>query len=389
MNIPIDESKVYPSAVSFELIYNMTKQFVDPIFKCNKTVIYKSKIMNELEFISELINNFYTSNSKGLYKDYANTRSFDLIEQQQIDMIKEILPKTIETLEITFETTIEIYNEIKYILPIKDSKYLVNQDNFTLLTSLQIVQKAIEYFREILILIKNNIYLATNARWRTLFELQIILVTLLKEDSYDMTFAFVNHDTVKLHELVQNILNKKKGFKNIKDKSKVKNYKEIIKSYNFLIEKFGDKYNRHYGWFLHNQNIDFLSLMKNAGYSHLEYYYEKSHISNHGNSSDLFEPALANQSLLIDELEIPIQNTIISINNIINVVIDYASYKSNTNPSKHFPKVHFLNYLLEQVTNNFFNERKKFNNNSIIHKFDNHSSIIQTIENMINSFEID
>lgn len=201
-------------------------------------------------------------------------------------------------------------------------------------TSLRLHGRAIQIALEIILLLEEGLPDGAYARWRSLFEIEIIIKFLHRENDLELYQMYREHGVYRDYENERKA--RENGFQYMTN--------EVFKEYEKSFNQFKDKYElklfiKDYGWaYKKIENCSFNRLIKSLGYFNKLDYYDRSSSLVHGDALGTFSPIsmMDGYQNIIGcgqtdyGLSIPGQNTLISILNIMSVMNDMFNTKTGT-----------------------------------------------------------
>ncbi len=175
---------------------------------------------------------------------------------------------------------LEGFNDFSYELGVVLDRYIPQpQKPFLQFALLRIHEKGLKIFREAKILMENGSSSGAVARWRTLFELSVVSLTLIKYP--DLAQKYILYSKVDDYKVAKKLVE-------YKDRLNLYHYNmdafpEIEAEYNRLCAEYGWTGKNNYEWAKNNdiKNPNLFELARNIGQEHFYAYVDESHMYNH------------------------------------------------------------------------------------------------------------
>lgn len=270
-------------------LYLTTKEY-ELYLKDNKKLPNNKDIKKINDFIiNDCTDKLSKINKKSLDKDMKNMLNDKRKDIQEFEKsLLNIWKKPIDLLETLIKISTE-YGEMQLnklkLSKINNEK---NKDKYGAL--IQIHARIIQTANAILVLLKSGYVNDANGRWRTLYELVVIIFFLSEKDN-NMSKRYMEYSEVRAYKKAKNyeINCEMLGYKPLG----LETLDKMRKCVDFLNKKWGDDFGniyRNFNWIPKGilKKRNFAELEKYVGLDHIHPYYDMSCDDNHGGASGLY-----------------------------------------------------------------------------------------------------
>ncbi len=292
------------------------------------------------QFVNEKVDEFIKeSNFEYLKQIKKNERITLDTNRKHIKGFEDRLFKRWKQAFDVFEILIQICIQSGNYL--KNSASLEQREGVFFFVIFKLHTRAIQIANEILILLKGGFSEGALTRWRSLHEI-VVTAHYIREGGCELAIRYLDHSNIINYKEAIEYNEKAKfmGFNTIPDKD-IESLTEIKDN---LIEKYGDKFKKDYGWTINDEDWNFMLIEKKVKLDHLRPHYKNASNFVHGNSKGILtKPSILKEELLMSViltggtnygLSYPGQNAAISLGQINTLFLNF---------SESFEKLKFMN----------------------------------------------
>lgn len=328
--------------------------FVDQIFGSKSHFGINNKLYSKQEFKAECFDNLVEHISDNylekLFDDSNETAmSFDKAVNMTKEKYNDVLFNTFNFLKTLAVKSHDVYDYIESELGFEKSKEidLVGR-NIIKFTLLKLLFNFLMTLGEVIVLAERGFVYGAEARWRQLNEITVISNVISQEDDVEMTKMFLDHSAVHLKKAVNNTEHYIMNEKSFVDK--------INTDYEDLINIYGKDFKNQYGWYKKNQKINFSDLSKKYSLDKLKGYVNISNMSVHASSHNILKTEHSFKAD-INNLEIPLQNSVINLINIIMASMYYLIKTRGKETATDLSIMLFYQKSFKKIAELYFDER--------------------------------